>query len=186
MGLLRLPAEGPCGRLGDQGTLHPPDFWKSRLDRKEIMIDQDGHQLHLVATTHPDSDGVTLHLERENRPTEDEFRFFVMDNMSEGVLLLGREGVVLYANNAAKSLLGIAGYAAAEGILEIDGLGEFLPKGFWRYPAYKREVLLRKPDQEVRFLTSVYPKGDKTIICFEEEKRENIRYLQRTDIPTDL
>ncbi len=182
--MLSLAEAPPWPRLEELGELYPPGFWKKSLQLTDVMITRDGERTQFLASTQPLARGTVLSLEQERSQIEDEFRFFIMDNMSEGVVLLDNRGLVLYLNSAAKVTLGVGLHAGSVKLWSMDNLGEFLPPDFWKTPAYKKEVLFRKGDNEVHLLVSTYQQSDKIILCLEEERRETLRFIRQEALTT--
>jgi|GEM_PF-291768 len=166
------------------GEFYPVGFWKQPLQLTDVMIKRNGEQIQFLASTHFTEQGVILCLDKEMAQIEDEFRFFIMDNMSEGVVLLDGVGSVLYINSAAKIMLGVGLHAGSSKLWTMRNLGEFSPGNFWENSVYKKEVLFRKGDDEVHLLVSTYHQSDKIILCLEEEKRETLRFIRQEAMAT--
>ncbi len=177
--------EGDIGRqLDELVELYPRKFWREPLAKADVLVRRSGVEQQCLATTHAADDDIVLLLDWERLQVEDEFRFFIMDNMSEAVLLLDEQGGVLYMNNAATVMLRVGLRRGADRYWTLAGLGEFAPDGFWRYPAYKKEILFRKGDDEVHLLASAHHQSDKVILVLEEEKRETLRFIRQDTLAT--
>ncbi len=181
-------AEGDIGKPVDElAELYPLKFWRETLSKADVMARRNGVELQCLATTHRAGEEIVLVLDWERVQVEDEFRFFIMDNMSEGVVLLDANGAVLYLNSAAKVMLRVGLHGGQAKYWTVGNLGEFAPGDFWRYPAYKKEVLFRTGDDEVHLLASAYHQSDKVILVLEEEKRETLRFIRQESLAaTDL
>jgi transcriptional regulator with PAS, ATPase and Fis domain len=185
--IISLSNTPPWPSFDEIGELYPQSFWKQPLQTADVMITIGKERMELLASTYKIPQGIILCLDREKSQIEDEFRFFIMDNMSEGVVLLDYFGNVLYMNSAAKVMLGVGLHAGSTKLWSIENVGEFLPKDFWRESLYKKEILFRKGDNEVHLLASAYSQSDKIILCLEEEKRETLRFMrQEALMTTDL
>ncbi|MRR08848.1 PAS domain-containing protein [bacterium] len=181
-------SDGDIGKPVDElAELYPVKFWRERLARTDVMVRRNGVELQCMGTTHQAEEGIVLVLDWERVQVEDEFRFFIMDNMSEAVVLLDANGAVLYLNSAAKVMLRVGLHGGQARYWTVGNLGEFAPADFWRYPAYKKEVLFRKEDDEAHLLASAYHQSDKVILVLEEEKRETLRFIRQESLAaTDL
>lgn len=184
LSLLGLKEKHPLPSIEEAGEFYPSGFWKQSLELTDVMVRIGGEQIQFLASTTRIEEGIILCLDPERSQIDDEFRFFVMDNMSEGVVLLDSSGSVLYLNSAAKVMLGVGLHAGSTKQWSIENLGEFLPGDFWKTATYKKEVLFRKGDNEVHLLASTYHQNDKIILCLDEEKRETLRFIRQDSLNT--
>jgi transcriptional regulator with PAS, ATPase and Fis domain len=174
-------------KVEDLGITYPTNFWRADLRHAEMLAQRGQHELRLLGTTFVHPEGTILLLETGVSQIEDDFRFFVMDNMGEGVLMLGKDGEVIYMNNAAHILLGVGLHAGQAQRWTVDNIGEFEPRDFWETASSKREISFHKSGSTCRLLASTYHWKDKILVCFQEERQEVMRYQQPNSlIPKDL
>ena len=102
-----------------------------------------------------------------------------IDSVDHGVALLGPSGRVLFANPAARQMLGL-GDRPADGTVAIEDYAELYPPKFWKEQLARMEVMVKHGGLELHLLASTFPGPDGTVLLLEPEPRhaeDDFRYV---------
>lgn len=108
---------------------------------------------------------------------------YIFNNLSKGVLLLRRDGELLFINQSARRMLFLDdGLNLAARRVTLENLGLVQPAGVWLQPATGKEMLFTRGERQARLIITTEVKEDSIIVFLEEETPGGLRSIQAESI----
>lgn len=108
---------------------------------------------------------------------------YIFNNLSKGVLLLRRDGELLFINQSARRMLFLDdGLNLAARRVTLENLGLVQPAGVWLQPASGKEMLFTRGERQARLIITTEVKEDSVIVFLEEETPGGLRSIQAESI----